>query len=61
MNSFFLDIKKKWNVIGNEIEMSSSLDIIKRNVLALIMPTSKPTLEFMIQLVSNTYFNYEWV
>ena len=31
----------KLNVIGNEIKVCSSLGIFKRNILALIRPTSK--------------------
>ena len=42
MNSFFPDCIKKWNAIGNEIKACSSLGIFKRNILALIRPTSKP-------------------
>ena len=42
MNSFFPDCIKKWNAIGNEIKACPSLGIFKRNILALIRPTSKP-------------------
>ena len=42
MNSYFPDIIKKWNAIDNEIIVCSSLDIFKRNILALIRPNSKP-------------------